>query len=181
MRVIKNSITPDLAQYCLEEIKRLQNVPIWQSSTVFWSEGIRKGITGSCIVTSTCDNIRNQILNQVGQCLPNTASDITTMFYIWQHNSGISKHTDPGYTFAATIYLNPYWDVDWGGNFLYYDNEIDWENNDKSYMSDHQNWKVVIPESGTMVLNNDQTLHMVTPLSPLSPELRYTIQIWGHT
>ena len=131
--------------------------------------------------TSTSDEIKYQILNQVEQYLPKTASKISTMFYIWQPHSGISKHTDHGYDYAATIYLNPYWDIDWGGTFLYYNNEIDWNNSKKEYMFDNDNWRLVNPECRTMVLNTDETLHMVTPISPLCPEMRYTIQIWGHS
>lgn len=180
MKVIKESITGDLSQYCLEEIKRLEGSPIWTSSSLFWPEGIKRCITGSCLVAKTSDEIRYQILNQVRTHFPNTARDISTMFYIWQHHSGISKHTDHGYNFAATIYLNPYWDVDWGGTFLYYNKDINWDRSQDEYMYDNENWKLVVPECRTMVLNTDETLHMVTPLSPLSPELRYTIQIWGH-
>jgi hypothetical protein len=179
MKVIKESISEDLAHYCLEEIKRLQGSSVWTSSSLFWSEGIKKCITGSCVVTTTDESIRYQILSQIRHHLPKDATDITTMFYIWQPHSGISKHTDHGYNFAATIYLNPSWDIDWGGTFLYYNKEIDWENPDRGYMYDNENWKLVVPECRTMVLNTDETLHMVTPLSPLSPELRYTIQIWG--
>ena len=180
MKVIKNALSEDLCLYSLNEIKKLKNSPVWQSSTVFWSEGIRECISGSCIVTSTSDEIKKMVLDQIQNYLPSTASDISVMFYIWQPYSAISKHTDPGYKFAATIYLNEIWDIDWGGTFLYYNKKIDWEHSEEEYMTDHNNWKVVVPEFGTMVLNTDETLHMVTPLSPLSPELRYTIQIWGH-
>jgi len=181
MKVIKNALPEDFSFYLLKEIKELRKTPIWQSSTLSWDEGIKESISGSCIVTSTSDETKDMILKQVGSYLPPTASNISTMFYIWQPYSGISKHTDPGYSFAATIYLNEYWDVDWGGIFLYYNKKIDWEESEEEYMTDHNNWKVVVPEFGTMVLNNDETLHMVTPLSPLSPEMRYTIQIWGHS
>lgn len=63
MKIIKNCISKELCNYYLEEIKRMQQVPVWQSSTVFWPEGIKNNITGSCIVANTGEDIRNQIIS----------------------------------------------------------------------------------------------------------------------
>lgn len=180
MKIIKNLLSKELCNYYLHEIKKKEQIPVWQSSTVFWPEGLKNNINGSCIVTNTGEEIKSQITNLIAPYISDVECDISTWFNVWQYNSGISKHNDHGYVFAMTIYLNEYWDVDWGGNFLYYDEEIDWNGPEKKYLSDHENWKVVIPEMGTAVLNNSSTLHLVTPLSPQSPQLRYTVQVWGH-
>ena len=37
----------------------------------------------------------------------------------------------------------------------------------------------VIPQQNTMVINDKNEYHMVTPVSFDVPEYRYTIQIWG--
>jgi hypothetical protein len=184
MKVFKNAIDKDFAEYCLNAIKKLSSSSVWSSSTLFWPEGIKKAITGSCVTSIVEDDIKEQILSRVREYLPENIKDISVMFYVWQQNSGISTHTDSGYNFAATIYLNPFWDIDWGGTFLFYDEDIDWGDDEddayKKILKDSDNWKVLIPECGTMVLNTSEKVHMVTPISPLSPELRYTIQIWGH-
>lgn len=183
MKIYK--LNKDFCDYCLQVAKdTAKNSSCWQSSTIIWSEGIKNHIQGSCMVTKTPEILNEIIIKEIGEYLPKITKNgpvkkYVTMFYIWQPYSGISKHTDYGYPFAATVYLNRSWDVDWGGNFLYYDKEIDWNKSDEEYMYQHENWKVVIPEFGTMVLNDDETLHLVTPISPTCPELRYTIQIWG--
>jgi len=182
MDIFKNVIDKEFARYCLDSIKKIENCPVWASSTLHWPEGIKQGITGSCVITPADDDLKNKVLARVKDYLPETASDITVMLCIWQQYSGLSTHTDHDYTFAATIYLNDFWNVDWGGIFLYYNKDIDWNGvyPYETAMKDSENWKVVIPDCGTMVLNANQKMHMVTPMSPLSPNFRYTIQIWGH-
>lgn len=165
----------------LQEAKDASQQSIWQSSLTFWDKSVRNHIYGSCVVALTPRNVHDRVMEEVLKYMPEFCNEgmvksCTTMFYIWQPYSGISKHDDRGYPFAATIYLNQGWDIDWGGNFLYYDNIIKSED----YMYDHENWKVVVPELGNMIVNNDKTMHLVTPISPTCPELRYTIQIWGH-
>ena len=180
MKIIKNLLSKELCNHYLQEIKKKEKIPVWQSSTVSWHEGLKNNINGSCLITSTGEEIKSQIANLIIPHVPDVEYDISTWFNVWQYNSGISSHTDHGYAFAMTIYLNEHWDIDWGGNFLYYDKKIDWNNPEKKHLSDHKNWKVVIPEMGTAVSNDDGTLHLVTPLSPQSPQLRYTVQVWGH-
>jgi len=180
MKIIKNSLSPELSQSCLDEIKNLQNDYNWRSSTICWPDSIKIGISGSCLIANINKNFNNKIIDEVKQYLPELLDDITTMFYIWQPNSGMSRHLDSAYKFAATIYLNPYWNIEWGGNFLYYSKcRVDSTTSEEDYMYDHENWKIIVPENRTMVINTNKMLHMVTPISPFCPELRYTIQIFG--
>jgi hypothetical protein len=183
MNIFKNAIDEQFSRYCLDYIKKIENCPVWTSSTLHWPEGIKNGITGSCVTTIAEDDLKNEVLTRISKYLPENANGITVMLCIWQQYSGLSTHTDSGYNFASTIYLNDSWNIDWGGIFLYYDKDVDWNSfcTYESIMKDSENWKVIIPECGTMVLNTDEKMHLVTPMSPLSPNFRYTIQIWGHT
>lgn len=81
------------------------------------------------------------------------------------HNSSISLHNDSHVEFGATLYLNEAWVPDDGGIFLYQHAEND--------------WRAHIPEFNTLVVNDNHTLHMVTPVSPFAKHYRYTIQIFG--
>ena len=180
MKVIKNSLSENLTERCLEEIKQLQNDPVWRSSSICWPEWLKNGISGSCLIVDSNKEVKKQILDQIQSYLPKTSNDISIMFYVWQPGSGMSKHLDSAYKFAATIYLNSYWNIEWGGNFLYYNKtNIDWNTPENEYMYDHDNWKLIVPEYRTMVVNTDKMLHMVTPISSFVPELRYTIQIFA--
>lgn len=180
MKIIKNSLSSELSQLCFEKINELKSEFVWSSSTIRWSENIKVGITGSCLSTPVDEKLQDQILQEISEYLPDTSKEILTMFYIWQPNSGMSRHLDSSYKFAATIYLNNYWNIEWGGNFLYYKKpNIDWNTPEEDYMYDYENWSIIVPEHKTMILNTDKLLHMVTPISPFCPELRYTIQVFG--
>ncbi len=48
---------------------------------------------------------------------------INVMFYYWTRHSYIPWHNDPQMDMAITIYLNPYWHLDFGGLFLWEDHD----------------------------------------------------------
>lgn len=184
MKVYK--VDKDFCENCFQTAKKLSQENVWKSNLTFWPKEIRKYIYGSCLTTPVPNELHNILLEELFDYLPKETKQgkvkrYSSHFYIWQPYSGISKHTDYGYAFAATIYLNRFWDINWGGTFLYYNKEVDVNNfelNEK-YMYDHENWKVIIPEFATMVLNDSQYMHLVTPIAATCPDLRCTIQIWG--
>jgi len=92
------------------------------------------------------------------------AERLVFQYYVWKQNAAISLHKDSAYKFGATIYLNENWDIDCGGLFL-------WQHGSEL--------KGFCPEYNSMVLNNSGEAHLVTPVNPLSPVHRYTIQVWG--
>lgn len=140
----------------------------WSFSSSFWGEDIRKGIVGECMTSLIDDELKNKILSEISNLLPKCSS-YTLQQYIWGKNSGISKHNDGDYKFGATIYMNKDWDINYGGIFL-------WRKPEEPDSS----MKVITPSFNTMILNNDKSIHMVTPVSPAAPDYRVTLQIWGN-
>ena len=79
-------------------------------------------------------------------------------------NPNFDYHNDFAYRFGATIYLNNEWHINQGGLFVYKQN------------NEH---KVYVPEFNSMVLNDDKSWHLVTPVSVYAGKFRTTLQIWG--
>lgn len=88
---------------------------------------------------------------------------IGCMAYVWTYNSYISLHHDSERK-TATIYLNRTWSYEEGGHFNWYD-----ENS--------KEWKIVVPEFNTMIVNNGGIPHATTPVKSNS-QFRISLQIF---
>ena len=162
MILIEDAITDDLYQKCIKEIdyKRYQNC--WRSSTLTWGSQVKQGIVGSCIITSVSDTIHHLLEEELKSSLPEY-NKLECQYYIWQPQSGISWHNDkePDRLFGSTLYLNDEWYPDFGGWFI-------WEDNDGHH--------AILPKKKFLVVNDNYQHHCVTPVSV---GFRCTIQIWG--
>jgi Rps23 Pro-64 3,4-dihydroxylase Tpa1-like proline 4-hydroxylase len=82
------------------------------------------------------------------------------MIYFWTKLSYISWHNDAHADAALTIYLNDYWDFDWGGYFMYeMDNEI----------------KAIKPERNLGIIQTGHVFHSVSTVN-LDSDKRITLQ-----
>jgi hypothetical protein len=165
LQIFKNVLRPETLAAVLEERTNFLGQPVWRCSDHFWGEEIKVGVTG--VVTSTmCSHrigemVRNDILHIMPPC-----TTMAVQHYMWHKHSAISSHNDWAYAWAATIYLNENWNLDWGGLFM-------WQDSDNGEIHGH------VPEYNSMALNKGKVNHFVTPLSPLAPENRISLQIWG--
>jgi Rps23 Pro-64 3,4-dihydroxylase Tpa1-like proline 4-hydroxylase len=88
------------------------------------------------------------------------------MNYVWTRLSYIPWHNDSIYTSAVTIYLNEFWDPDWGGIYLYH---TDMEPKDiKGY----------IPKFNTAIKNNHKIYHSTTIIAMDAELPRITVQLF---
>jgi hypothetical protein len=86
------------------------------------------------------------------------------MLYYWTRFSYIPWHNDRTYDAALTIYLNDDWDRNYGGYFLYNDeneNEI----------------KAICPNRNLGVIQYNQVHHCTTPVN-FNGGIRYTLQVF---
>jgi Rps23 Pro-64 3,4-dihydroxylase Tpa1-like proline 4-hydroxylase len=82
------------------------------------------------------------------------------MLYFWTKLSYIPWHNDSHANSALTIYLNDYWDQDWGGYFMFkLNNEI----------------KAIKPERNLGVIQTGHVSHSVSTVN-LDADLRITVQ-----
>ena len=135
----------------------------WGVGSWLWPEDIRTNVSGSVMELIASPMVRDLILKDIEHLIP-PVDDFSIKFYAWQKNSGISWHHDGHAKFGATIYLNKEWDINDGGIFVY-ENEGE--------------LKAHLPTFNTMMVNENQMGHMVTPVSPFAKHDRYTIQIFG--
>ena len=165
MKIIKNALSDSLCQECLDAIKHIeQNYP-WYPSSVIWIPELKEGIQGTCLTRFAPEDLKTRILDELEYCL--SSPEPIVQFYIWQPLSGIAWHNDYNRNIGATIYLNERWGPNYGGVFMYQTG------------TDPTDIHGVIPQQNTMVINDKNEYHMVTPVAFDVPEYRYTLQIWG--
>ena len=170
MKIYKNCISDALFRQCVEKVRENAVIQKWASSSLCWTPEIKKNITGSCLFCEVDENLSNKLRDELKSYLPEHKK-LIFQFYIWQNDAGISIHDDTRYKFGATLYLNPDWHVNWGGLFVWYDSLEDYHEGRAQCLT---------PRGKTLVVNDEKQLHLVTPVSSTSPEIRVTVQIWGN-
>ena len=144
-------------------IKKSQEYkPIWKSN-INWGENIVKD---SSLVLAY--EINKEHLNYIKSKfieLDDKFKDkeIVGHFYIWTRGSYIPMHNDSNYEYGCTIYLNKHWEIDWGGLYI-------WKDNDKL--------NIEKPEFNKLIINKNNTRHGTTLLNYNVPEERLTLQIF---
>jgi len=86
----------------------------------------------------------------------------------WEKGCYIPWHNDQKYDFSATIYLNPEWEADDGGQFVYTED-------DDFYGVNHS----YTPQFNSAVMLEDGHFHCVTPIGSLD-KTRVTIQFFAY-
>jgi len=76
--------------------------------------------------------------------------DAVFLLYYWPTGSYIPWHDDGHYKRVGTFYCNSYWNLDWGGAFLYKD--------DDKILAEY-------PEYNKLVIQKDNTWHSTTPVT----------------
>ena len=166
MKIYKNVLTEGTLKACLETYNGLRKRFMWESSTQNWQDGVKTGIIGLVTGARVPPRLAATIKKEIELLLP-PHDGINFKYYVWNKMSGIPWHNDHNHHFAGTLYLNEKWNTDYGGVFLYREKRDDVEFN------------AVAPAQNMLVLNDSKQDHMVTPISPLAPEDRITIQLWG--
>jgi len=136
--------------------------PIWKSN-INWGENIVKG---SSLVLAY--EIKKEELNYIKSKFVELDDkfkdkEIVGHFYIWTRGSNIPMHNDSNYEYGCTIYLNKHWEIDWGGLYI-------WKEENKL--------NVEKPEFNKLIINKGNTKHGTTLLNYNIPEERLTLQIF---
>ena len=169
MRIINKVLTESLFKMCKEELQSKLHERCWSTSFLTWAPFLHIGITGSCLSTKVSDKLSDLIHKQIKSYLPKN-DRIEFLFHLWQPESGIAGHDDGHVKCGATIYLNDNWNPDAGGWFVWGDEET----------KQSGIYKALVPTRNMMVLNDNEEMHYVTPVSPICPDMRFSIQIWCH-
>ena len=165
MQIHKNVLNAETISLFEKELNTNLASKCWAVSSFAWPENITIGVQGSCVSSNLSKGLEHKIINDIKELLP-PYRELVIQCYVWDKNSGISKHDDHNFKFGATIYMNKTWDMNYGGIFL-------WAPNGET------EFRAIIPECNNMVVNDKREQHMVTSISPYIKEPRITIQVWG--
>jgi len=119
MKIIENFFENDSLFKIKTYLEELQNDPTFIHKDM-WPERLTMS-EGNVGIYYFDKNIDNEVYELIYQKMSSFFSikPISITFHYWQPSSFIPWHDDGNKSAAATIYLNEYWDADYGGLFLY--------------------------------------------------------------
>lgn len=167
MKVIDRFIHPDFIFAVLKENKELIYDNVWRSN-IGWQDEIvsPSGIVLIRSLSEVQKNILRKSLESNGIIIPNAKIELEAQAYLWHRLSYIPWHNDKeeddGVRYAATLYLNEEWKDDWGGLFLY-------KNNNSIYAES--------PGFNKLVFNDNNFEHATSMLATDAP-FRQTVQLF---
>jgi hypothetical protein len=157
-KFVSNVLSPAL----IETIKQYSRQGEVRHSYMSWGSNIIHD-SNPVLIKDLNDQISSKLIEEIKHHLPAHDSISGCMWYGWIRGSYIPWHCDGHFKFGATIYLNEYWNSDWGGYFAYEDGlEI----------------KCVKPEFNKMAIIIPPIQHTVFNTTSDAP-IRETIQIFG--
>ena len=128
-----------------------------------WNQKIIKDSARVEIFRLSDTEFKEQIINCYSNYFNvNTYTTTYVNYYKWLPGSFIPFHNDESSSLASTIYLNEFWDKDYGGLFLY---------------EEEQEIKGYVPKYNSAVINKNNVSHSTSIISPTAPK-RETLQIF---
>ena len=128
-----------------------------------WNQKIIKDSARVEIFRLSDTEFKEQIINCYSNYFNiNTYTTTYVNYYKWLPGSFIPFHNDESSSLASTIYLNESWDKDYGGLFLY---------------EEEQEIKGYVPKYNSAVINKNNVSHSTSIISPTAPK-RETLQIF---
>jgi|694.fasta_scaffold03834_8 hypothetical protein len=161
MDIIKNLFSPREFQFVLAHTP-----PVSQFFSNFsrWAPELYQGHLGQVLMAPANHWINGLVQRAVQRQRPHlNCENLEIFYYRWLEFSAINSHRDSKYLWAATVYLNSYWDPQWGGIFH-------WTDSNSLIHS-------LTPCENTAVINHSRLSHWVTPV--LTDQPRLTIQIFA--
>lgn len=143
---------------------RLADSAEFSRSNFHWQPAIRKA-SAVVLVRDYDDVHRALILDRLIEGGLLEHRDYHVMNYAWTIGSYIPWHDDHHSEDAMTVYLNQSWEADWGGLFLYRDDE--------------DQIRGIAPRFNCGLANGTQVRHATTAVTPEAPEPRFTLQLFS--
>ena len=153
----------EIFQECVATAKDLLQRPTNVFCTNrFWDFDIRKD-SFPVLIHNIFKNtdLHNNVKKIIEQKTERDINDSNIMMYFWTRHSYIPWHNDYTYDGAITIYMNNEWHRDFGGYFIYED--------------DNQDLKAIIPKRNLGVMQYGSVQHCTTPVN-YDGDLRITVQ-----
>jgi len=163
LRIFDNFLDDALYNECYEySTSRFESPEMSLRTNLSWDQNIRKDSNLVLTHILSTDNDLYKKINDIvkTKCQVNSIKNI--MFYYWTQGSHIPWHNDGCHNGGITIYLNKVWDEDWGGIFLFKDDET---------------INGFYPKQNRSIMQVGGIEHSVAPTTKNS-DIRFTIQIF---
>jgi len=113
--VYKDFFDSDCLEYIEKSIEKSRNSANLRSSFFSWGPRIIQQSTPVMVYDLDDADILLERLKEIIVI----ERKVNFMIYFWPIGSYIPWHNDNHASFTATVYCNKYWEMDWGGLFLY--------------------------------------------------------------
>lgn len=167
INVVKNFLYQDQIGSILQDFESKKSTASFEINNLGrWGAGLDNGSYGPVYIFPL-ESYRESIKSRFDHIDPVFGEYNLNVCYlhIWNRGSQITWHHDAPAEqrrLSATIYLNRYWDRDWGGLFLYQDNQM------------RNSW--IHPEYNTVVWFRPPLWHAVSMIGLNATEPRLSIQ-----
>ena len=168
MHFIKDVLTNETFLRAHDEIQGKFDDNCWRSSLWAYPESQRRYINQSTMITSVSSELKEVILEEIGEYFPKGFA-ISMNFLAYQCGSGMSFHNDNQLA-TAQIILNKGWNPDFGGCWIWQDEETEKDGIHKA----------LFPRSNSMLIVDNNEKYAITTISPHSPEFRVCIEVVCH-
>lgn len=154
----------------VELIQRIKQIPLGskthRSNYSSWKEDVIH-TSGPVLIYDIEGELLEEIAQHVHKFMDVSLEDYQwyAMYYLWGRLSYIPWHNDGGHFAACTVYVNDFWNRDWGGALLY-------ENSPNDI-------RAVYPEFNKAITFRPPVLH-ATMLPSLNAPMREAVQIFVH-
>jgi hypothetical protein len=172
MKIYENILEKTTIEFITNWVESQKTQPCWRTNILSWDDSIADKSIGCVSILDLKNNI--DLYEHLYSELQNLCTDdydiYSILYYEWNALSQINWHKDghPNNRKAITVYLNSYWNRDWGG-FLCWNEES----------STSSKYQMYVPEYNTAVLIEPNIYHHVSIISPYAPP-RKTLQVWMH-
>lgn len=163
LRIFDNFLDDALYNECYEySTSRFESPEMSLRTNLSWNQNIRKDSNLVLTHILSTDNDLYKKINDIIKTKCQVDSIKNIMFYYWTQGSHIPWHNDGCHNGGITIYLNKVWDEDWGGIFLFKDDDT---------------INGFYPKQNRSVMQLGGIQHSVAPTTKNS-DIRFTIQIF---
>ena len=163
LRTVDDFLDDELYNTCvLYSIETLNSGELNLKTNHSWDYGVVKD---SPIVLIHKLTPENELYMRINESIQNNIGIYNVkliQFYYWLPGSHIPWHDDTNHNGAITIYLNKNWSEDWGGIFLF---------------KDENNINGIYPKSNMALHLTSGIQHAVCPTTK-SSDIRFTIQVF---
>jgi hypothetical protein len=150
IKVYKNFFDSDCLKFIEESIEKSKNTANLRTSYAWNPAIIHQSAPVMIYDMQDVGILREQMKIKLKKDIDVNFDAANFMIYYWPVGSYIPWHDDGHVNFTATLYCNKFWDRDWGGLFLY-------DENNKILAE--------VPEWNKLVIQTDKEWHSTTSIT----------------